>query len=402
MKRICLVVVGLYINLLSAFAQVRDSANYQRRRLKLEEINFVSSYYKQDGNNSAVTGGTGTEKLTDFSNNFEVKLIKYDKRNRKVSLEASLGVDYYTSASSDKINPYSISSASSRDLRIYPSITRTVTNEQKGSSLSTVLSYSHESDYVSYGLGAGITKKSKDNNSEFSARAQLYLDRVEIILPFELRTPATGGYPGAPNQYDYPHKQRNTFGVAFTFSKIINQRLQLMWLMDLTYQKGFLSLPFHRIYFKDNRLTTELLPSARFKIPVGMKANYFLGDRIVLRSFYRFYKDDWGLNAHTADLEASFKATPFFSISPFYRFYHQSAIDFFAGYRQHVQSESYYSSNHDLSAFTSHFFGTGLRFAPRKGLFGKQHWNMIELRYGHYKRSNGLSADIMSVHFKYK
>jgi hypothetical protein len=402
MKRICLVVIGLYVNILGSFAQVKDSVNYQRRKLKLDEINFVSSYYSQDGNNSAVTGGTGTEKLADFSNNFEVKLIKYNKRNRKVNLEANLGVDYYTSASSDKINPYSISSASSRDLRIYPSITRTVTNEQKGSSLSTVLSYSHESDYVSYGLGIGITKKSKDNNSELSARAQVYLDRVEIILPFELRTPATGGYPGSPNQYDYPHRQRNTYGVSFTFSKIINQRLQLMWLMDLTYQKGFLSLPFHRIYFKDNGLATELLPSSRFKIPVGMKANYFLGDRVVLRSFYRFYKDDWGLNAHTADLEASFKATPFFSVSPFYRFYHQSAIDFFAGYRQHVQSEPYYSSNYDLSAFTSHFFGAGLRFAPKKGIFGNLHWNMIELRYGHYKRSNGLNADIISLHFKYK
>ena len=75
MKRICLVVVGIFIQLFGAFAQVKDSSAYQSRKLKLEEINFVSSYYTQDGSNSAVTGGVGTEKLTDYSNNFAVKYI---------------------------------------------------------------------------------------------------------------------------------------------------------------------------------------------------------------------------------------------------------------------------------------------------------------------------------------
>ena len=121
-----------------------------------------------------------------------------------------------------------------------------------------------------------------------------------------------------------------------------------------------------------------------------------------MRSLARFYKDDWGLNACTADLETTFKLTPFFSITPFYRYYSQTAIDFFAGYQQHEESQSYYSSNYDLSKFTSHFFGGGFRFAPQKGLFGQKHWNLLELRYGHYKRSNGLHADIISLNLKYK
>ena len=81
MRKICLVVLGLYINLLGAFAQQKDSVNYQSRKLKLDEINFVSSYYSQNGNNSAVTGGIGTEALKDFSNGFEVKFLKYNKKN---------------------------------------------------------------------------------------------------------------------------------------------------------------------------------------------------------------------------------------------------------------------------------------------------------------------------------
>ena len=44
------------------------------RTLKLDEVNFVSAYYNQDGNHSAVTGGIGTEKLIDFANSIDLKL----------------------------------------------------------------------------------------------------------------------------------------------------------------------------------------------------------------------------------------------------------------------------------------------------------------------------------------
>ena len=78
MKKICLAVVGLYLNLVAVFAQLsptQDSTQYKNRQLKLEEVNLVSSYYHQDGDNSSVTGGIGTEKLTDISNLIDVKLL---------------------------------------------------------------------------------------------------------------------------------------------------------------------------------------------------------------------------------------------------------------------------------------------------------------------------------------
>ncbi len=173
-------------------------------------------------------------------------------------------------------------------------------------------------------------------------------------------------------------------------------------LLDIAYQKGFLGLPFHRFYFNDNSLKAESLPSSRFKIPASIRANYFLGDRVVLRSFYRYYQDDWGLNAHTAELETAIKITPFISVSPFYRFYHQYAIDYFAPYQTHNVNEKYFSSNYDLSTFNSHFLGAGFSIAPPKGLFGLRHWNMLDLRYGNYKRSNTLRANIVTVNLKFK
>ena len=65
----------------------------------------------------------------------------------------------------------------------------------------------------------------------------------------------------------------------------------------------------------------ENMLESRYKLSIGLRMNYFLGDRIVIRSFYRYYFDNWGISANTADLEVPVKITPFFSVSPFYRFY---------------------------------------------------------------------------------
>ena len=112
--------------------------------------------------------------------------------------------------------------------------------------------------------------------------------------------------------------------------------------------------------------------------------------------------DDWGLTAHTLSLEVPVKINPFLSIAPTYRYYTQSAADQFAPYGQHAPSEQYYTSDYDLSTFNSHFVGLNVRMAPEKGVFGIRHFSMLELRYGHYMRSDGLHSDIITLNAKYK
>jgi hypothetical protein len=175
-----------------------------------------------------------------------------------------------------------------------------------------------------------------------------------------------------------------------------------MFLLDFVYQNGYLGLPFHRVYFNDNSLHVENLPDSRLKIPVGFRANYFAGDKVIIRTFYRYYHDDWGINSHTIDIETPVKIGPFLSITPFYRYYNQSAADYFAPYQMHTASDNYYTSNFDYSKFSSNFFGAGFRISPAKGVFGLSHFNMLELRYGHYARSTPLNANIVSLNLKFK
>jgi hypothetical protein len=361
MKKLSLTVIGLYIGVLAAFSQFSkavDSAQFKPRKLSFEEANIITSYYHQDGNNSAVTGGKGTEKLSDYSGVFQLQLHAWDRHNRKNTLDMELGVDHYTSASSDNIDPKTISSASSRDTRIYPSATWSVENEQKGTTFSLGGSYSHEFDYNSFGANASFSQKTKNKSGEFTIKAQAYLDNLKLIYPIELIpvTATSAASSASGHHVNYPTAGRNSFSGSLSYSQIISQRLQMIFLLDAIYQQGYLGLPFHRVYFNNGSEQVENLPGTRFKIPVGFRLNYFAGDNVIFRTYYRYYHDDWGLDAHTFELETSIKLTPFVSLTPFYRYYTQTAIKYFAAYGAHSTSDQYFTSNYDLSTFNSNFW----------------------------------------------
>jgi len=403
MRKIYLHVLFMYFGILSTYAQTRpepaktDSSKYQSRKLKVDEINLVSAYYHQNGNNSAVTGGIGTEKLSDFANTIDLQMSKFNKRGKKNTFLFELGVDHYTSASSDKIDPSTISSASSADTRIYPSLNWTHSNEETGNSFGFTGSYSTEFDYQSMGAAFNLTRLSKDKNTQFDFKLQAFLDQWTVILPIELRTGNTGR---GGEQYDTA--PRNSFSASFSLSQVINKKFQASLILEPSYQKGLLATKYQRDYFTDGSMRAETLPDKRYKLPIGLRMNYFLDDRFVIRTFYRYYMDNWGIRAHTAELEIPVKINSFFSISPFYRYNNQVGTKYFAPYGEHSPSDQYFTSDYDLSTLTSDFYGAGIRFAPPKSVFGWQRLNMLELRYGHYSRSTSLVSNIVSLNLKFK
>lgn len=398
MRKLSISVLAFFVQMLTAHAQT-DSNAYKSRKLKIDEINLVSAYYTQDGNNSAVTGGIGTEKLNDFGNTLELRLIKTDAKDRIHNYSIEMGIDHYSSASSDKIDPSTVSSASYSDTRFYPTISYSLNNQTKNFIVGGALSYSSEFDYKSKGVGLNFAKLSKDKNTELALKLQAYFDTWTVIYPIELRPPGGREFSGRGSNN---HSPRDSYSGSLSFSRVVNRRFQFALLLDGVYQKGLLATDYQRVYFLDNTERIEKLPDKRVKLPIGIRASYFMGDRIILRGFYRYYTDDWGIHAHTASLEVPIKINPFLSVSPFYRYYSQTSSDYFSPYKTHLPTDVFYTSDYDLSAFNSQFFGAGIRWSPEKGVLGVQHWTMIEIRYGHYTRNTGLQSNIITLNAKFK
>lgn len=384
-----------------------EPSEYSPRALHIEEINLVSSYYWQNGDHSPVTGGIGTEKVTDISNGIDLKMVWGDPKGRQNSLTAGFGIDHHTSASAAYVN---ISGASKTGgSRVYPSIDWTTENIKKGSSFGIGAYYSGEYNYQSLGADIHFSQKTADKNGEFTAKVQAYFDQVKLIYPSEfipqstttIITSASGTTEGGHGA-NIPSSPRNTYSASLGYSQIINSRMQVMFLIDGVAQNGYLGLPFHRVYFNTGKDTIEHLPSNRFKLPIGVRLNYFLGDNVILRSYYRYYLDSWGIKSNTAGLETAIKITPFFSVSPFYRYYDQTAAKYFAPYQAHSPTDEYYTSNYAYAQFHANFYGIGFRVAPPKGVFGWQNLHDLELRYGHYSQTTNLVSNVVSLSLGFK
>jgi hypothetical protein len=402
MRRICLFAVGIFFACFRSFAQSPASDDYKPLTLKTEDINIVSGYYSQNGNHSPVTGGIGTQKLTDISNTITLKLVNWDILGNKHNYEIELGVDHHTAASSAYVSKTGASRTGGT--RIYPSFNWSIENEQKRTVFGLGASYSHEFTYQSFGGNILFTKKSLNDNREFTAKGTIFLDRVKMVEPSELRpNPLIISSASSRDERNaIPTSARNTFDAALSFSQVLNQRAQVSLLADAVAQQGYLGLPFYRVYFNDNSVHIENLPGSRYKLPLGIRLNYFLGDKMIIRSYYRYYTDNWGVRSHTASIELPYKITPFVSISPFYRYYTQSAAFFFAPYAKHTAAEQYYSSDYDYSAFSSNHEGVNIRIAPPKGVFGSKNFSSLEIRYGHYQQTTGLLANNISLNLTFK
>ena len=421
---------------MSAFAQTQDSTStYKKRVLENTEVDLLASYYSQDGDNAAVTGGRGTEELTDFAPSIVVAI----PLNADDVLNIDANISAYTSASSSNVDPFdgsgpadpfvSSSGASSSDLWANVNASYSHSSDDRDKIWSANVSVSNEYDYFSVGFGGSYTRLFNEKNTELSVKANVYLDTWKPIYPFELRPFAedgngisnslfrsytiTGNADYQPRFAEFQDKSRNSYSVGFTFSQILSKKLQGALEVDLVQQEGLLSTPFQRVYFQDVEDSfienfqladaIEQLPDTRFKVAVGGRLNYYVNEIFVLRSYYRYYADDWGIRSHTASLEVPIKIGPKFTVYPSYRYYTQTAADYFAGYENHLSTEEFYTSDYDLSDFNANQFGFGVTYTD---IFTKLHiWNYglksIDLKYHHYARNSNFKADIIAAGFKF-
>lgn len=368
------------------------------------EVDILSSYYQQDGDHGAVQGGIGTQRLTDVTPTIILN-VPLDSVTR---LSANIGADFYASASTDRIDQV-LSSPSSHDARLHADFgwARQLTGKQTTVGLGAGVS--KEYDYLSFNVAGSWARASRDGNRELSVAGQAFFDRVTLITPAELR-------PGGTRERNYGSDTRQSFNLSVVLAQVLSQRFQVALSTELVAQRGLLATPFHRVYFRDNpapallpgqpsAARVENLPRARYKYPVGLRLTYYATDLVQLRGYYRFYNDDFGIQAHTFELEAPLKITSSFTLYPFYRFHTQTAADYFAPYLEHSVADEFYTSDYDLAAFSAHKVGLGFRYSPLYGLgrfktpFGGRIAKLkaLDVRYAHYRQSTGLTANIVSA-----
>lgn len=389
MKRRYLIVGTLAFVQFLAQAQNKKDSTYQR--VDKLAIEAVYNHYAQDGHNAAVTGGTGTEQLTVYGPSVQMK--RYKGRNAG---SFQLGVDVISSASTDNID-FVKSSASIIDQRVYGNFTFERYMPQPDLTVTTGLGLSVESDYVSFSAKVGLSKEDQEKGRSYSVLLQTYRDDlrwiqdlqpVKLIYPIELR------YKDWYNTY-----LRNSYNLKLGFSQIINKRNIAGVYPEISYQRGLLATPFHRVYFNDGSLQVERFPDQRWKGALAIKLNSFIGGRVILKNTLNPYTDSFGILAMAVEHETAMKVNPAFTLLANVRWYKQRASRYFKPYQEHSPSETYFTSDYDLSAFYSYNVGVGAKYNPVGS--PEKRWSSrgMLFRYNYMHRSNGLDAHIISIAF---
>ena len=312
------------------------------------------------------------------------------------------------------------------------------------------VAYSKEYDYISYGFGGNVTRLFNEKNTEIGLKGSAYLDHWKPIYPTELREYADYGLNFQSNGYfkgvtvmdnkgiastaylpsafkPWDQTGRDSYTLSFFASQILNKKLQAAFFFDLVLQQGMLSTPYQRVYFADkpnyyigyaafipvytkpdNNAVYQLaddierLPGNRYKFPFGVRASYYINETFVLKGYYRYYLDNWGLKAHTLNLDLPVRFSQSFSVTPSFRYYIQNQVDYFAPFETHKSAEKFYTSDYDLSKFTAEQYSLALNYTDifTRLKISKLGFKNFNVRYSHYSRSDGLSANIISFGIK--
>ncbi len=249
---------------------------------------------------------------------------------------------------------------------------------------SASVGVSNEYDYRSLNFGGNWEGRFAENNFTLSFSPQVFLDQAK---DFDLRAQQITDYKG-----------RFIGSMDISASQLLTPTDVLQFGYTYIYMNGMmnnisntvkvLSNPYNNVYSR----VEERMPSQRNRHAVSTKLVHAFTDEAAAHFSYRYYKDDWKVEADTLEVGwrfSLFEENAFFM--PTFRYYDQKkAASFhktaFANLETHMTSDS------DLASFEGHRYGVHYSH-----ILGDRNWfNQDVYDFGLsagayvYKRSNNM------------
>ncbi len=225
--------------------------------------------------------------------------------------------------------------------------------------------YSDEHDYRSNAVALDARFSSADNNTTFAAGLATSRDVINPVNELVVN--------------EHKEVTEGMIGVTQVLGK--NDLAQV----NLTYARG-------RGYFNDPYKLVDQRPRNKNQTIALVRWNHFFeGNSTTLRSSYRFYDDNFGVQAHTAAVEWVVPLSERFVITPTARYYTQRRASFYfdpvydpeigepypAGYSQ--SPPKYYSADARLSSYGAVTVGSKFEWRIDKL------WS-VDLKYEFYQQ----------------
>lgn len=158
-------------------------------------------------------------------------------------------------------------------------------------------------------------------------------------------------------------------------SQVLTRNLLLGFAYEAIADEGYLNNPYRQVRYLDANdpqgyaYQREVYPRTRGSNAAALRARYYLPYRAAVYGEYRFFADDWGINAHTLELGYTQPWGDKWLFDVRYRYYAQSNADFYADLFPYRDAQNFLARDKELSTFRSQgpHLGASYQLFERQG-----------------------------------
>jgi hypothetical protein len=270
-----------------------------------------------------------------------------------ISLNANYYLDSISSASVDVL-----SSASP------------YTEERTETSLA--MDYLHNKTLMSLAVTRSDESDYQAETSSVSISHDMFGDLTTVSLGYSVGNDDIGR--NGDNEFGESLKRQNyRIGV----SQILTKESILDFDWETITDEGYLSNPYRSYRYLDPltesgySFQAERYPSTRTSNALALRLKYYLPYRAALSGEYRYFNDTWGISANNVEFAYTHPLQQDWVVDVRYRYYTQSAANFYSDLFSRVNEQNYLARDKELSTFQSHTIGftVSYDFQPLKWQF---------------------------------
>ncbi len=240
--------------------------------------------------------------------------------------------------------------------------------------------YSLENDYTGRLLSAGVNQDFNRKNTNLAFSVGYGYDTISPL--------------GRKATY-----QRRNLLVNATLTQSLSPVTIMRVGLDVSQVRGYQNNPYRTVFVLGSP-TLENHPKERFRVAGFAKLNtYFKRAHAALWLDYRLYGDDWGIISNTISVKLHQQISQRLLIRYRYRFYTQTAADFYRANYPLLTASAFYTDDYKLEPFYSHLFGFMISYGlePLADTVPFLAHTTLDVKYERFFTSNTFTANIYQV-----
>jgi hypothetical protein len=218
---------------------------------------------------------------------------------------------------------------------------------------------SREPDYHSRGVGFGGAFSTNERTTVLRLNGYFLRDNV-----YKVDRMAPASNPTELMRTAALHRgDLNAFSLGVAWDQVLSPTWTLTLGFDGALLDGFQSNAYRIAAYADGGGSPEHHPDLRVRQAYyAWLAHYFMRTKSALRLGYRYYRDDWDIQAHTPEVRVHQELGPYVEVRLRYRYYTQTSSDFWRK-GGNLRRDKYITADPKMSPFHDQTVGFKLRVA---------------------------------------